>query len=446
MANPEHIAWLLEGVESWNARRNKEEFTPDFEQTDFHSVFRDAGKLDSNRKVPLDRANFILARLTNAKFRLTSLTDSKFPFANLTNASFTHADLTDARFLGANLTGAKFMLTNLTRADLGDAILAGTAIYGSEPWKAKLYPSSNISPEQCQSGQIHIESIEDLLTEVRKLSDFHTDSPLYFRGESQCGWDLRPSVMRDGFVTSERDMLVDLVSRRPEEFNGMTSALGQWVLAQHHGLRTRFLDITKNPLVALFHACQERKTEDGRIYIFAAPKSLIKPFISDTVSVISNFARLSQHHQEAVLGKRSCSCHESTNFENEISLTGYTEAMRRLYQLIRQEKPYFDERIDPRDLYRVFIVEPQKSSERIRAQSGAFLASAFHKRFERDKILKCNDDIPVYAHYQLKIPADSKEAILNDLALLNVTRETLFPGLDESAKAVIESHRQQQVT
>ncbi len=121
--------------------------------------------------------------------------------------------------------------------------------------------------------------------------------------------------------------------------------------------------------------------------------------------------------------------------------------MRRLYQLIRQEKPYFDERIDPRDLYRVFVVEPQQSSERVRAQSGAFLVSALHEQFERDKILDLNANIPIYAHYKLKIPAGSKEAILNDLALLNVTRETLFPGLDESAKAVIESHRpQQQVT
>ena len=112
--------------------------------------------------------------------------------------------------------------------------------------------------------------------------------------------------------------------------------------------------------------------------------------------------------------------------------------VRLLYQLIRTEKPNFDERIDPRDYYRVIVVEPQQSSERIRAQSGAFLMSAFHQRFERSEILKTNPDIPIYAHYELSIPKGRKSSIRDELRLLNVTREKLFPGLDASAEAITE--------
>jgi hypothetical protein len=90
----------------------------------------------------------------------------------------------------------------------------------------------------------------------------------------------------------------------------------------------------------------------------------------------------------------------------------------------------------------VFIIEPQRSSERIRAQSGAFLASVFHQRFEREEILGWNANIQVYAQYTPTIPSSSKEGILSELRLLNITRETLFPGLDESARAVTENYRQ----
>ena len=58
--------------------------------------------------------------------------------------------------------------------------------------------------------------------------------------------------------------------------------------------------------------------------------------------------------------------------------------MRRLYHEIRAEKPGFEQRIDPRDFYRILVVEPRRTSERLRAQSGAFVLSAFHVRFERE--------------------------------------------------------------
>ena len=113
---------------------------------------------------------------------------------------------------------------------------------------------------------------------------------------------------------------------------------------------------------------------------------------------------------------------------------GYFNDMNVLYQLIRQEKPYFDRRINIGDFYRVYVVEPQQSSERVRAQSGALLVSAFYDRFERDEIRKTNEHIPVYAHYRLTIPHNAKQKIIEELEMLGVSRETLFPGLDEGRR------------
>ena len=403
-------------MESWNERHKRPQegiyaFAPDFQDAPLRQIFQVAGKLNRNGSIPL--AGVDLAH------------------ANLAKADLTLADLTDASLWEAKLVGT----------DLRFATLTGANLTASEIWKAVLYPPITRSPEQYADFTEPVKSIEDLLTCVQKLkTQYDTAITLYFRGECECGWELRPSVMRDRLVQFESEMLVDLVSRRPEELSGQTSALAQWVLAQHHGLKTRFLDITKNPLVALFHACgktgqDEGHKSDGRIHVFAVPRAMVKPFNSDVISIIANVAKLSRRQQDALAGKRYGIFED--RFRSEID---YPESMRFLCQLIRQEKPYFEERIDQRDLYRVFVVEPQQFSERIRAQSGAFLVSAFHKRFEREEILKVNDGIPVYAHYRLTIPEDCKEEIIDGLRVLNITRDSLFPGLDSSAKAVTDSH------
>ena len=412
MANSEHIAWLLEGVEAWNERHQKVPgkgylFTPNLEDAPLYRIFRDADKLDGRGNIPLAGADLFDANLSKADLNSADLSHSNLWRADLTNANLHFADLT-----GANITA-------------------------SEPWKAALYPSVIRSPEQHPDKARPVTSIKDLLPKIQRLKNYYDPTiTFYFRGESECGWDLRPSVMRSDVAVYERELLIDLVSRRPEEFNEMTSALAQWVLAQHHGLQTRFLDVTRNPLVGLFYACdktgqKKQEKENGRLHVFAVPRTLVSTFNSDTISIVSNVARLSRRQKDALLGKHFSLGNNRIRDENE-----HTEAMRILYQLIRQEKPYFEERIDPRNLYQVFVVEPQQSSERLRAQAGAFLVSAFHERFERDEILKWNKEIPVYAHYRLTISGKHKHRIMEDLQLLNVTRENLFPGLDSSAKSV----------
>lgn len=53
MANPEHIKWLLEGVESWNARREQKDFKPDFEGANIYEEFQKSEKLDEDGYIPL---------------------------------------------------------------------------------------------------------------------------------------------------------------------------------------------------------------------------------------------------------------------------------------------------------------------------------------------------------------------------------------------------------
>ena len=105
MANQQHIKWLLEGVETWNKRREREDFVPDLSGVDISKKFQEAGKLDSNDQMPLAGINFRKAKLTDAKLSCAVLIDADFSEADLSNANLTKATVTGADFVSTKLIG-----------------------------------------------------------------------------------------------------------------------------------------------------------------------------------------------------------------------------------------------------------------------------------------------------------------------------------------------------
>lgn len=469
MANPEHLAWLLEGVDSWNERRRRHPFEPDLSGEELFLEFVKRGKIDNEERIPLagidlsganmsgtDLSRYIYfegekdrpingPNLKGANLRGATLCDAVFAYSNMSKAVLHSADISHANLEGAILTEADLSMTTLEGANLRGAHLTGANLLVPSLVNAKIFKEvrshDGIQHElRKQFGQQQtIKSIEDVFEKYRDLKNLYTDRTFYFRGECCDNWELRPSVMRysnneeSSLRERESSMLLELMVRRPSDFLGASTAFAQWVIAQHHGLPTRLLDITRDPLVALFWACQkDGQRQDGRIHLFAVPHSMVTPFNSDAVSVLSNFAKMSSTDQDILVGRTK------RVFEKcKIVFPGmYPPALDSLYEKVQQEKPFLKNRLDPRDFFRVYVVEPQQSLERIRAQSGAFLLSAYHERFEKAEVLKVNEDIPVYDRYEFIVPHESKKMIKNDLHLVNKSRETLLPGLDEAAKAV----------
>jgi len=455
MADQNHADWLREGVEAWNARRNSSDFDPDLSgmKLDLLTKLRGVNLERANLKgailagVDLRESHLAqadlrgvvaaAARFDNAILWGANLQRAMLMGVDFSNAILQRADLTKADLTWANLSDADLRFAKVAGARLETAILSRTNTLCSRLWQAELYAECDASTSsRSQGGEISIGSVSDLLDEIHKLDK---GVPLYFRGEQRCGWKPMSSVFREDLSEVEDKMLIDLTARRPQEMSDARTALEQLQIAQHYGLGTRLLDVTENPLVALFFASEEDERydcEDGRLHVFAVPETLIKPFNSDTVSVIANFAKLSSSDKRWLLSQDGL--HPQRPFSAQYN---YRAIMGRLYQKVREAKPHFEERIDMKDLYGVFVVEPQQKDERVRAQSSAFLVSAFREQFDYEQSADWNGAVRPYEHFTLRVRSGSKESILNDLKLMGITRQALFPGLESSASEVMRRYR-----
>jgi hypothetical protein len=104
--------------------------------------------------------------------------------------------------------------------------------------------------------------------EINSFEEFHKEfsgwpaqTRYYFRGVSKSYHDLTPSFGRSKDVTgyyTEKRMLEEFKNQALAYINKVPENDWGWLaLAQHHGLPTRLLDWSTNPLVALYFAVKD---------------------------------------------------------------------------------------------------------------------------------------------------------------------------------------------
>ena len=429
------------------------------------------------------------------------LSDAKFPNSSMHNVDLKGAKLTRTDFARTDLTGANFDQCALTNTSLIKAKLACASIHESEQlytrpfdeeardvideyfggsqakffewlektlmtsdndeavreWKRYFGTRDSQIREFTLWPPIEISTFDSLIRIDRYLrqtirSGFSGETiRFYYRGQDCNSWALTPSIYRAGLESVESDLIGDLIVSEPDEFRRSQSALDNLVLARHYSLPSRLLDVTRNMLVALYFACREPDPCDhgkcdrtSRLNLFVTPTELIKSADSDTVSVLAAMSFLRSVERSVLLTMRpsdGCGARTAEDGSHGTHLRpSYDDAMLRLLHFIAREKPYFQPRVDPKDLFRVLVVEPSRIFPRLRAQAGAFLLSAFHERFEAAEISEVDPSMPIYGHIRFDIPYDAKGDILRQLDAMNINRESMFPGLEASALSITARH------
>lgn len=297
----------------------------------------------------------------------------------------------------------------------------------------------------------YIECLKEIMA---NFSGSNKDYEMYYRGEPEDYKETSgtPGIARGKWLEekNESELMRECERRLPNEFAECKSTFERLVKMQHYGIPTRVLDITLDPLVALFFALykdpknyDDLSEKDAVVLVYRVPKEQICNYRSDKVSVVSNIsvygydylkineivkrileedatANLDAEFNEKLsLGEIQLSDEQKGEFNKDISI-------KHLLHEIKSEKPHFSDEIDPNHLSRVFAVHPLLDNPRIKAQQGAFLL--FGLDGNKHKLAKLE-----FSNIKLEkifIPYSSKEAMLKDLILLGKTVDNIYPDWD----------------
>lgn len=239
-----------------------------------------------------------------------------------------------------------------------------------------------ISTEEIKKHQI-----EELSEYIKLLEkDYSTDDYYLFRGQRE-DWDLLPKLCRPDLdlikadiLASEKAILHDFKLEATSYLTPQPTNDWEWLsIAQHHGLPTRLLDWTKNPLAALWFAVK-KPSEDKRKYgIVWVLRPNVNEIITDTKT--------------------------SSPFEGN----------------------------------RTIIYEPNHISIRIKAQEAVF---SVHKYIpEQSGFIALNNN-RIYRRRLVKliIPADTFSDLRCQLHRCGTHAASLFPGIDGIAELITWRH------
>lgn len=274
---------------------------------------------------------------------------------------------------------------------------------------------------------VRVGSVRTFLAALEKI-DRPSGTTFFYRGHPSFTYLLKPSVYRDARLVEHEDvMFKELILRCPNDFTSLASTFQSLVKMQHYGLPTRLLDLTANPLIALYFACDpaDPPSESGEVVAFGIPTNEVKYYDSDTVSVIANVAR---RPASFVVPPANLT---KTKFNKEPTI-------RYLLHEIKQEKPYFEPEIVREQLESVVCVRPKLENPRIIRQDGAFLL--FGVAGSKLTAASVPDHyIANFSSKRILVIGSEKHRIRNQLESLGIFQGTVYPEIDRVAE-FLKSH------
>lgn len=296
---------------------------------------------------------------------------------------------------------------------------------------------------------IEIASVDEYMREINKLNQDkkNPNAQLFFRGQAVDYWDIRPSIFRDGMLSVEHYLMSEPLRQIPNEFSNLGDSFEIMEKYQHYGMCTRLLDVTTNPLVALYFACEHYAEEEYRNLelnniekmspqgiVYFKEENMPLKYNDLDVKIISKLASYDLNNDYTLAQVVGQLC------EDEI--IGTEQAKR-----LSDEKGLLE---FIHICQSVCTVLPIMNNDRLIRQSGAFLLPGrFNVSYRGDKL---QNAIITKAESNLReefdkvffyINDENKEKIRVELEHCNISEANLFPELEYQLKYICKHNEQQ---
>lgn len=228
-----------------------------------------------------------------------------------------------------------------------------------------------------------------------------------FRGQPDSKYGLQPSLLRHlKRLNVHEERAIEIEKLALEEFRGQvhlhigpniftttTDVVSWWTLMQHHGAPTRMLDWSTSIYVAAYFAAISCPDADGAIWLvhLHSVEKAMKAMYSDIADLPRDASGMQRRFQ-------------TPNAPRAINFAG---RINRSDRMIAQQG--------------LFSISPS-----ILADHGEVLDGLFSGERERFHFMK------------IILPASLKPQFLRRLRAMNITANSLFPGLDGLARSVSE--------
>ncbi|ASG25901.1 FRG domain-containing protein [Fusobacterium nucleatum] len=289
--------------------------------------------------------------------------------------------------------------------------------------------------DEIENYGIEITSVSSFIDEVNRLKEDLSGSneELFFRGQKTDFWDVIPSVFRNNYLSVEHTLMQVPLLKAPYEFISINNDFEIMTKYQHYGMCTRLLDLTTNPLVALYFACEEY----GDVcYKGIEDDEETKPQEANGVIFFNKRYPVSTSEMGIIIisALSQIDLSNDNTLESILKKLAERQAISKELEKRWQSQEYYEEFINI--IQNNYIVTPSYNNERLLRQCGMFLLAGcfnfiYTKSISKSSIEKGYKDLrDEFDRKFFYILGENKKAILEELDTYNINEATLFPELE----------------